>query len=388
MSVDPRRRRVVMLLDNEYSPDPRVSREAAALSQAGWRVRIVCWDRDGLAPKYEAENGVEVIRITTRSPRQLGLRQMWNLGRFLHRVWRRRREIFDSQTSVIHCHDLLMLPLGVRVKKWMAGRSRLIYDAHEIYSLMEAHRYPAFLLDLVAHQEARMVNRHADAFVTVSEQRVRGYWSKRIAGPPITVCGNWYDPREATPQQKSQQRKRLGVPQDAFCIGCVGSLLQNRCTGILAEAVQKIDGVYAVIGGRETKAAQVSAWAKKCSRIKYLGWVDEPWEVYDACDALFYVMDKNHPYTRFNSPNTAYAALASRLPLITGPEGEAGEIVERTGWGEIVSENTARAMCDAIERLMSRDLRQTSVELESLRSALTWETAARRLVAAYDEVTR
>src|SRR5688500_8734046 len=123
--------RILMLLDNSCSPDPRVEREATALATAGAHVSILCWDRDGSAPLLETHRGYEIERIVIPAKRQLGLRQLANLCRFYSEAWRRLQ---DRQFHVVHAHDLLMLPLGVAVARRAAVP--LVYDAHEIYHVM------------------------------------------------------------------------------------------------------------------------------------------------------------------------------------------------------------------------------------------------------------
>jgi len=54
---------IVMLLSNAFRPDPRVAREAQALLDTGYRVTLICWDRQAELPEHETQNGLDIIRV-------------------------------------------------------------------------------------------------------------------------------------------------------------------------------------------------------------------------------------------------------------------------------------------------------------------------------------
>lgn len=53
---------ILMLLDNPFTNDRRVSREALALMEVGFEIKMICTRANGLAEK-ELQNGIEIIRI-------------------------------------------------------------------------------------------------------------------------------------------------------------------------------------------------------------------------------------------------------------------------------------------------------------------------------------
>ena len=52
-------RRVDILFERAHQPDPRVRRVSRALADAGYRVRVLAWDRSGNLPDVEDDAGVE-----------------------------------------------------------------------------------------------------------------------------------------------------------------------------------------------------------------------------------------------------------------------------------------------------------------------------------------
>ncbi len=379
-------RSALMLLDNEYGPDLRVEREAMTLVSQGWEIQIICWDREGRLPEYDhPHRGITVRRIRTPAQRQLGIRQAPNLCRYYTLVWGAKEHLIPLDTCVIHAHDILMLPLAVALKRWLGPKIRLIYDAHEIYVKMEAHRYPASFLNFVDRAECLLINQYANAFITVSHQRVRDWWASRVSKPPIFICGNWYDARSIDPQERHNVRVTLDIPDDAFVIGYLGSLNSNRRLDLLLEAVAGQPDFLALLGGRGGELSTLMRRIDAMPNASFLGWVDDPWPVYSACDALYYLMDPTHPYAHFNAPNNANIALALGLPLITGPEGESAEIVRHTGRGRIVIPE-AHAIRTALRELSAeRTLSHpTSHPAPVAFPDWTWKHAARALLEAYE----
>jgi hypothetical protein len=60
-------KRVLMLLSNPFLPDPRVEKEATALIDAGFHVKILAWDRGKKKPQVTKEKGIDDQRIWTNS---------------------------------------------------------------------------------------------------------------------------------------------------------------------------------------------------------------------------------------------------------------------------------------------------------------------------------
>ena len=113
-----------MLLDNGFTNDRRVLREANTLTEAGYQVNLLCMQTPGL-PREEEINGFKVLRIlpeNVKDPKAIGINQ--KLAKIIA-----TRFDFD----VLHCHDQFMLNLGVKLKKLLGDKPVLVYDSHELF---------------------------------------------------------------------------------------------------------------------------------------------------------------------------------------------------------------------------------------------------------------
>ena len=127
-----------------------------------------------------------------------------NLFRFYYLLYK-AVVIKGKQYSVIHAHDLRTLLIAVILRFKL--KIPLVYDAHEIFSLMESHKFPRIVLSIIAKLEIILVNKYVDEFITVSNQRKKEYWIKNGIKKKIYLVGNWYDPIPPYSDSKKQQIK-------------------------------------------------------------------------------------------------------------------------------------------------------------------------------------
>jgi glycosyltransferase involved in cell wall biosynthesis len=375
VSTQPLRgRRVLMLLDNPCNPDWRVTKEAGALVAAGASVTILAWDRQGGLPSHEVRDGAVIERIHVARPASVASR-VASAGWVWQAFWRRARGL---QFDVVHAHDFPMLPVGAAI----ATRRRvpLVYDAHEIYWLMVRASTPRAMRAVMRRTEIALLRR-VDRLVTVSGSLADYFGSHHRR---VTVVGNWYNPVDVDANSGAALRRELGIPGEAFCIACVGSLGPERMHGLLVDYAALDPGSAVLIAGRGAGEAAVRAAAERLPNVHFAGWRADPDPLYAAADALFYGLDGDDPYSRISSPNTLFLSIARQIPLVTTPTGEAGAVVESSGAGEVLRTPTVDAMRDAVQRLREPGRREQVREgLAALQRSYSWDCAAERLVGVY-----
>lgn len=316
---------IVMLLDNSFAPDMRVYKEARALVEAGHRVLIFAWDRDCLLGGREVKDGIEIVRVRTRSRYGLGIRQLWSLLLFYLKVF---PKLLSVKMDIIYCHDLLMLPMGIAVK--ILRFRKLIYDAHEIYWMMEEKKYSGFLLWLIRCCEWFCI-KASDEFITVSEGRKKYY--SRIYKKEIHVIGNYYDPIEINSEKKKNIRAALGIPEEKMLISYVGALHVERDLELLIDYAKDHPGMNALIAGKGYWEQYVKESAGKYKNVIFPGWVSRPLDYCAVSDIMYYMLKEDYQYNHYNASNNIYISIAAGVPIIANNIGEAGEIITKYGIG-------------------------------------------------------
>ena len=374
-----------MLLDNPFRPDLRVLREAQTLAESGYDVTIYAWDRDTATTRLPQEcfgDNVQVIRISVKSDQQLGLRQIPYYLAYAHRAfWKVWRQDYD----IVHCHDLTNLPIGILLKLFKG--IDLVYDAHEIYWIMEGTKYSKLILTLLQFLEIVLL-RSIDVFITVGEVRAKYY--RRYYERKIHVVGNWYDPKMRDSNAGEELRKNLGIPREAFVVTYAGTLSLVRATDVLVESIQSWNDsrIHWIVCGYGSAEECVKSAAEKNSNLHFLGWLEDITPVFSASDALIYLMDLSHPYAFYNAPNTLYLAIAWKLPLIAISTGEIAEVLTSGKTGLLIESVGMHSISDAVRELAFKSGLYGKIvqELGNLQPQYSWKRAKVRLLSAYEEI--
>src|SRR5205823_1020496 len=99
--------------------------EIQVLIESGYRVRLLCWDRDARLPSHETRGGLTINRFRIRSTHGRGISQAAYLGGFWAAAATRA---LSTPIQAVHAHDFDTWPLGRLVAR--LRRVPLVLDAH------------------------------------------------------------------------------------------------------------------------------------------------------------------------------------------------------------------------------------------------------------------
>ena len=121
--------RVDMIVSNGHGPDPRVQKEAEALVEGGYDVRVLAWDRERSHPPSETIGGVRIERFHHGKQQYGDLFQTWKGLRHFHRF--AYQAMRSDPPLICHSHDQDTCRVGLRWKR--EGRGFFVFDAHDFY---------------------------------------------------------------------------------------------------------------------------------------------------------------------------------------------------------------------------------------------------------------
>jgi len=375
-----------MLLSNAFRPDPRVAREARALTEAGHQVTIICWDRLAELASHEALDGYIVERVSSVASRYgAGARQLLRLPRFWQHAARRVRAL---KPDAIHCHDLDTLPAGWWLKQQTGAR--LVYDAHEDYPALMSLYLPGALVHALSWLERRLLGR-VDYTITASTVLADKLQTQGVER--VVTIGNYQPlaPFDAlTDARLLAERARLGINPDDYVVAYIGGFSRNRLILPLIEATRDMPDVQVLLWGDGHQRAAVEAAVAGVPNVRYLGWL--PPDQVPLCthlaDVIYYCLLPDYPGAVYNAPNTLSNAMAAGRPIIANNVGDLGRIVGQAGCGVLlptVSATTIReainALRDPLHRARLGSAGQAAAEME-----YNWATTARRLTHVYKQL--
>lgn len=372
--------RVVMVLSNAFVSDPRVEKEAEALSSAGLEVTVLAWDREGSSPAEEVRGGARVVRFGPRARHGGGLSNAERYREFWGAAAARATAIGPD---VVHCHDLDTAPVGLRVVG-SRPRIRLVLDFHELYR--ESNMIPQRgAVGVAARAAVRVLERRAipraDA-VLVANPGAVPYYGRFGVGSRLSAIENAPDADVFRPRGGER-------PARPFTVGYFG---QKRYLGGLAalvEAARALDDVAVLMAGGGTAADDVARLAAGEPRVENHGsfsYAQLP-GYYERCDAVYAVYEAGIGNVRTLFPVKVMEAMACALPVVVAKGTWAGDYVERESVGFAVPPQDVAALTSVLASL--RDDPETCARMGArgrsiVEGGLRWDAVAARLLNVYE----
>lgn len=165
------KRRICVVVQSYYLRDPRVRREAEALSEAGYEVDVLTLKDKG-EPWSETVNGVRIYRLPLGRKRASKLRYMFEYGLFLVLAGFAETLLhIRRRYSLVHINNMPDILVFSALLPKLTG-TKVLLDVHDPMPEMFISKYGldenSLLIRLLAFQE-RISCRFADFVLTVSE---------------------------------------------------------------------------------------------------------------------------------------------------------------------------------------------------------------------------
>lgn len=368
--------RILMLLADEYRPDPRVRKEALALIEDGINVTILSWDR---GHHHESRSEKEGLKIEcVRTGKVYGLLKLGlNYPRFFLKAFGSSRKMdFDS----VHAHDLDTLLLGVAISR-LKGVP-LVYDAHEHYAAMVAGDVPRFFVKVFDRLEAWAL-RYVDLLVTANS-KIEEYLLPHLRSPRVNsvVVMNCIDYVDPTPTHKDH---------DGIIVFYSGSLESTRYVEDIALATLDIEDCIFKVAGDGPLRPRIEELSKTQDRIIFLGYVphQELLESMIDIDLVACLMDPSNENNKIGTPNKLFESMVFGIPVLVSEGTLSAEIAleERCGIAINWSEGDFK---EAVEMIRDSRMRREMGDngRRAAREKYNWGIMKKRLVDAYRSLSQ
>jgi glycosyltransferase involved in cell wall biosynthesis len=373
---------IVMVVSNDASSDPRVNKEATALTSAGYAVTVLAWDRGGFAAEREVRDGATYARLGPRAPYGGGMRSLPRYREFWRRAVDAMREIGPD---AVHCHDLDTAWAGYTYAREVS-ECRLVVDHHELYkhSPMVPRTGLLGALSRAVLGTLDRVTGRAASLVVVANPGNAPYFSGIAPGKTVVV-ENAADASVFRPAGREAS--------EPFTVCFIGRKRYPESLRRLISVVSRHDRMAAIVAGDGTAKEEVARMAEGVPNVKATGAV--PYEdiprMYESCDAVYALYDARVGNIRTSFPVKAMEGMACGLPVLVDDGTWVGEYVESHGIGLAVDSSDEAAVEAALLRLASDRVAASEMGERGRRlveAGLNWEESAARLVAAYDDLLR
>ncbi len=375
--------KVAMVVSNPCNPDPRVEKEATALSNAGYEVTIHAFDRE---EKYEETSYLENIAIKryrvgktpSGAPSLItGLKVLLGLKKFRKEV---ARNLVDSPPDFIHCHDADTLAIGLILKS--RNKSRCIFDMHDLAHTWARMTKPSSIIRrfVALVIERRLIRRvkSCDLIITSSGSISKGshpglreWIQKRVKNTNLVVIEN-----------RPINTDRTYALPERFTIGYAGKIREKTMFETLIKAVENLPesiNPKLIIAGHGTAGREVNKLLEKSSLETETVGKFQTKELPEII-AKMSVMYAVYPTGRGNIldgalPTKMFDAAIYGRPSIVNANCLMGDVAVQEKIGTAVNSGDVKGLTAAILELESKN---NIIKLER-----DWSSEAKKLVSAY-----
>jgi glycosyltransferase involved in cell wall biosynthesis len=364
---------VIMIRSNSIDPDARLEKEAKTLTDAGYRVTLLGWQRSGDAPKIEKKSGYTIQRIKLIAP--FGIKVIFYLP-----IWWTMEffQLLKLDWDIAHASDLdTYIPalLAAKIK-----RKRIVYDIFDFYA--DEVLLPGPLRICIAKFDIFLM-RFADAIIIVDPSRKEQIGKAADFG--VHVIYN--SPHDMVSSPVSVQKHE----GDPFRIFFAGFLIQGRDFEMIIQAGREIGDIQIIIAGFGSLKDRLVSLSSKESHITFLGRIpyNEVIRRTLQSDLLFAFYDPGVPNNRYASPNKLFEAMMCGIPILVNDGTSMADIVRKENCGLVVPFGDINAIRDAI--LLLKNDPQLARQLgangrRAYEQTYSWKIMEDRLLGLYQEI--
>lgn len=379
--------KAVHLLLGNYDVDSRVRNQTESLSRL-WDINVFCYASsavvsNGSKCQVSEVEGVKIHRFT-KSGGILGVVRV-----FIAMV----ATVYRLKPDIVHSHDAVSLPFGYILSK--AGRSKLIYDSHELWS--QAHHKPRSMLVISSFELLeRLIAHRADHILTVSRGislYLMGYFKNRH----ISVVRNtptYMNIDETSAPSRSSLRKRIGVQDSDIVVIYQGLVKRERGVFLLLDAIEMVQDravkLILVGAGPDFREFQRAVEDRSLSsRVILVGHVpqSELASYTRIADLGVHAISNTCLNHDLCLPNKLFEYLNAGIPVVVTNLSEMGDYVLRNGFGFVFTDGDADSLAKVLDNAaVEATLSAKTVCVETHKDSYSWDADFRVLQRVYREV--
>jgi len=372
-----------MLLDNSFISDNRVEREISTLVDNGYKVELICWDRDKKFDKTETKCDVKlkITRIGPFARRGKGVLYLF-LKYLLLNIGLIRIGI-QKEFDIIHSHNIGTILAG-RIIKFIK-RKPLIYDAHEILGLLNKRLFKG--ASKIIHNAERIFAKTADAVVVPTPGMI-SLFKKRGYENELLCLENFPSKSDFTNQKKYINR------QNEIIVGRIGTINKVINAELMVKVIEKLrEEVY------DLKLIFAGPIASNYDReflkiisdnsdfVQYWGIIDskEVPNVYKKIDIGFNIPGPIEDYL-YGYPSKLFEAMATGIPTVHSDIGESKSIIDKARCGLIIKDYSCESIINAFKSFLNDKKMIAIIGMNGYQAFLqefNWEKVSKKLLDKY-----
>ncbi len=373
--------KVLHLTHTEIETDSRILKEMGSLVGAGYVVSGLGVAVEEGAQRSALNFAAETVSIILRSRKFTFLpRTLRHMASLIELIFKMLPRAFRQEPDVVHCHDTLVLPIGVFIKLFTGAK--LVYDAHELES--DRNGLTKLQSRLTLWME-KLLWRFVDALIVVSPSIER--WYRDNIGPKrsaVILNSPLYGEDGST--GGDYLRKRFSIPAGERVFIYVGILGRGRGLDFITEAFMHPDvSSHIVFLGYGESIDELKRLASSHRNLHVHPAVphSQVVPIVKSADFGLCLIQNVSLSDYYCLPNKLFEYCFAGVPVLASDFPDIRDLVADYGIGECCSLDS-EVIRDAVLRLQNSN---RIFEFSDL-GPLSWQEQERRLVALYKDIIR
>jgi glycosyltransferase involved in cell wall biosynthesis len=289
-----------------------------------------------------------------------------------------------TRPKIIHCHDTLVLPLGILLK--LITNSRLIYDAHELES--DRNGLTSMLSKATLMAE-KILWPFVDYLIIVSPS-IQNWYQKNIGKKPSEVILNspvlHFSEEGSRKYDKNYLRQKYGIASNEMIFIYVGIFGKGRGIESLLDVFSKRQGAHVVFMGFGEFTELIKKHAIHYSNIHFHAPVphEDVVDVVRSADVGLCMIGNVSLSDYYCLPNKLFEYCFGGVPVIASDFPDIVDVVNKFKLG-VCCRQDKESIRNAVELFISNKINM-HIDIKTLEE-LGWEAQKAKLFNVYETVS-
>ncbi|CAB1065068.1 hypothetical protein D1BOALGB6SA_9865 [Olavius sp. associated proteobacterium Delta 1] len=364
-----------------FKNDSRILKESKTILENNIADKIIIvalWEEGEL--KYQhIDRNRDVWRVSLRT-RGLPKNLFFQLFKYVEFTIRVLAGIRNRKISIVNCHDLLVLSIGVLIKKIYGPV--LVYDTHELET--EKNGLTQITKPLSKILEKILI-KYTDAIIVVSNAIADEYRKMYKFGKPYVVLNA---PTFSKVKKHNIFRQKFKISEHARIFLYQGNLMANRGIEQILEAFMNINNPEKntiIFLGYGPLTDKILGYAKRHSNI-YFHKAVPPGVLLDytsSADVGMSLIEASCLSYYYCLPNKFFEYIMAGLPVLISNLPEMKKIIEAEKIGTVIKDITPEEIRRTIELLDDDTLSMYKKNTAKSAEKYNWERQEKVLIEAY-----
>ena len=382
-------KKVVMVLNNSFTNDSRVLREARSLVQYGFKV-VIFATKDNNLPQEEIIQGIKIKRVTERYDFRFKPHKIFSQLIPTYKLLKKEK------AQVYHSHDFDTLIITFLASS--KNKAKFIYDTHEVWSEKTVERkvYKKILYfiakNILIKPVERFILRRANSVITTSEGHAKLISEMyKISKPSVilncSVKGNL--------KKTEYLREKLGLEDEDKIAIYLGGFMKNRGLENLIKASKRFSNNarlvligYGPIKSSLERLIEKNSLQKKVFILDAVS-QDEVVRVASSADIGVSPVENASKSYYHSAPNKVFEYIASGLAVAASDFPEMKKIVVDNNVGTVFDPENPQEIEEKINELVGNEELLEKMKRNSKKIFLekyNWEKEEKKLIDVYNNL--